>query len=189
MSRHGAFTDLFTYLQGLDPRCQNILGPIFPNLRQEFENSRRYLDVVRFVNDVLNCDVGGPTSRGPLRSLSTFQATAPIKIIDSVLAENPTSIIAGLPDWGNAHFSERSNQDIALYFANLDSCEPSEVTFDASNLPPPPALVTQEAVILVSQEEQFSCGTRRISSCVTRRLVSCDTRRHSSCVTRRRFFL
>ena len=119
-------------------QCQNILGPIFPNLRQEFENSRRYLDVVRFVNDVLNCDVGGPTSRGPLRSLSTFQATAPIKIIDSVLAENPTSIIAGLPDWGNAHFSERSNQDIALYFANLDSCEPSEVTFDASNLPPPP---------------------------------------------------
>jgi len=129
--------------------CQDVFGPIFPKLRQEFDTSRRYLDVAHFVHDVLGCKLqpaddsigGGEGSLGPIASLLAFQSTPAIEIIDAALRENPGAILLGCSDWGDAAFSLQANFDVACYFESVDApLDPSENVAppDASTLPPPP---------------------------------------------------
>ena len=130
--------------------CQDVFGPLFPKLRQEFDTSRRYLDVAHFVHDVLGCKLepandGFSTDReirqGPIASLSAFQSTPPIEIIDAVLRENPSAILLGGPDWGDPTFSSQANFDVARYFEKIDApLDPSDSSGppDPSCLPPPP---------------------------------------------------
>ena len=146
--------------------CQDIFGPIFPDLRREFDRSRRYLDVAHFVHDVLTCklepDGSHPTS--PIASLASFQSTPAIDVVTAVLIENPSAILLGCPDWGDASFAARANFDVASYFARIDSpTDPSENASppDASKLPPPPGgYVMQLSGMLGLGENSMSVRTK-----------------------------
>ena len=131
--------------------CQDVFGPIFPKLRQEFDASRRYLDVAHFVHDVLGCKlepvndtsniVNGKVRQGSIASLSRFQSTPPIQIIDAVLRENPGAILLGGSDWSDATFASQANFNVACFFERIDApLDPSDSSGppDASSLPPPP---------------------------------------------------
>lgn len=152
--------------------CQEVFGPIFPKLRQEFDASRRYLDVAHFVHDVLGCKLepvsdslaDGEIRQGPIASLSAFQATPPIEIIDAVLRENPNAILLGGPDWGDPTFSSQANFDVACYFEKIDApLGPSDSSGppDASSLPPPPGgYIMQLSSILGLGENSMAARTK-----------------------------
>ena len=123
--------------------CQETLGPLFPDLREEFVAARRFLDIKRFVREVLHCGHGdGPVSRA-LDNPARFGSTPTLCFIDDVLRENLRAIVMNFPGWADPMVAARANQDICRYFARLDSPLPpdgSEVMqdSDAKDLPPPP---------------------------------------------------
>ena len=107
-------------------RCQDILGPNFPNLQTLFQSMRNYLDAAHFANSVLLCETNGfelkPTE---------IRDTPPLDIIEKVLKANPRSILAGCTDWDSSKFGIIMNAHIVHFYQD---CSKSNVTHESQYL-------------------------------------------------------
>jgi hypothetical protein len=90
-------------------RCQDILGPLFPELQVEFETSRHYLDASFLINrmHVRSNKVTYPCE---------VRDTLPLDVIESVLKENPGCILDGCSEWTDPVFSRNANEVICRHY-------------------------------------------------------------------------
>ena len=103
-------------------QCQNILEPVFPVLKQQFDTSRRFLDVIHFMQNVLQYNAS------IVPSAASFNRTTGLSVVQSVLKNKPDSIIIECPSWGQEEFAAQAN-------FNISSRKKGNKVDD---LPPPP---------------------------------------------------
>eukprot|EP00978_Attheya_sp_CCMP212_P006132 scaffold13826_cov50-Attheya_sp.AAC.2 len=121
-------------------QCQDIIGPLFPDLASDFQSMRRYLDAANFIRNMLDCAGGSPSqsSEGFNLNLDTFNASHPLDIIESVLRANPSNVVIDCPDWSNPEYALKANASLRNHFRSKDGMllsDEDKSPDQAANLP------------------------------------------------------
>ena len=86
-------------------RCQDVLGPAFPDVRAGFKSVRRFLDAANFINTVI---YDGKGHRKPFE----LRCKLPLDVIESVLLDHPSSVICGCPEWSDPKYAFKANKKL-----------------------------------------------------------------------------
>ena len=130
-------------------KCQDILGPVSPDLQPYFLSIRRYLDAAHFIaNDIYHGKDRKPFGPSELRKSS------PLDIIESVLQEIPESVIYGCPQWMDREFARDANK--TLRQALDDKEGPEKVLSETENLPVLPGGAIFHLATILGLEDNIS---------------------------------
>lgn len=105
--------------------CQDILGPLFPDLRDEFVSSRRYLDAASFVNRMM-------AESNEFVLPWEVRDKPPLDIVESLLRTNPGCILDGCRDWMNPAFSRKANETICRRYLSMEDGNAEDISAGAT---------------------------------------------------------
>jgi hypothetical protein len=130
-------------------RCQDILGPVFPDVRAGFLSVRRYLDAANFISTVLYEGRGTqPVNPADLRR------KLPLDVVESVLAEIPASVVCGCSEWMDESFARRSNETLRRHI--IDTRNPMGDSSQSTNLPKLPGGAIFHLATILGLEDDVS---------------------------------
>jgi hypothetical protein len=86
-------------------KCQDIIGPVFVEIRPAFSSVRRFLDASHFINTVI---FAGFDDMEPV-SPTKVRRTLPLDLIECVLGEVPESVICGCLQWMDRVYARDTN--------------------------------------------------------------------------------
>ena len=112
-------------------KCQDAIGPVFPDLTAGFMAVRQYLDAASFISSVIY-EGGGNKPMKP----SDLRKTPPLDVIESTLADIPVSVVCGCTEWMDDDFARKANQTFRS--ANVRNRNPAEGSAHEANMPPLP---------------------------------------------------
>ena len=88
-------------------KCQDIIGPAFPEIQPGLADMRRYLDAVHFIATVIY--EGRPNQS--IRP-SDLRNQLPFDAIESIVRDKPHSILCGCPQWQDAAYAVSANETL-----------------------------------------------------------------------------
>jgi hypothetical protein len=112
-------------------KCQDAIGPVFPDLTAGFMAVRQYLDAASFISSVIYEGRGNK----PMKP-SDLRKTPPLDVIESTLADIPVSVVCGCTEWMDVNFARKANQTFRSI--NVRNRNPAEGPVHQANMPPLP---------------------------------------------------
>ena len=88
-------------------KCQDIIGPIFPEIQSSFSSIRRYLDAAHFIATVIYEEKDGKAY-----TPSDLRRASALDVVESILRELPESVVCGCPQWGDQAFARDANKKL-----------------------------------------------------------------------------
>ena len=111
--------------------CQDALGPLFLDLQDGFQLSRRYLDAAHFINTVIFTELNMPKQIKP----NDLRGDLPLDVVESILRALPTAIIIGCKEWGKEPLAAHANNALR---AVQEGSPGSPEQANSTDLPPIP---------------------------------------------------
>jgi hypothetical protein len=112
-------------------KCQDAIGPVFPDLTAGFMAVRQYLEAANFISSVIYEGRGNK----PMKP-SDLRKTPPLDVIESTLADMPVSVVCGCTRWMDDDFARKANQTFRS--VNSRNRNPGEGPAHEANMPPLP---------------------------------------------------
>ena len=126
--------------------CQDVLGPIFPDLHAKFELQQRMIDARQFVSEAMKME-----QHASEEIFSVDYSGNPISLVRALVETNPQAVLLGCDFWSDKESASNACFDASIYFSSQISVSLNKGTAEETNhvLPPMPgALVMQFANIV-----------------------------------------
>ncbi|CAB9521534.1 member RAS oncogene family [Seminavis robusta] len=111
--------------------CQDALGPLFPDLQEGFQLSRRYLDAANFISTEIFAELKVRRTVGP----NDLRDDPPVDVVESILKALPKAIIIKCHAWGDESLAVHANKALRNSQQNQALHQSEEVS---TELPPIP---------------------------------------------------
>ncbi|KAL7488390.1 hypothetical protein ACHAW6_013974 [Cyclotella cf. meneghiniana] len=127
-------------------KCVESLGPLFPELEEEFERQQRFHDAKQYATEEMRLEIHllDPLFSGQF-------SNRPLSLVEALLSTCPRSLLLGCEFWSEEMVSLRACSDAASYFSSRINASLNNSIFDelSHDLPPMPgAHVMRMATVL-----------------------------------------